>query len=193
MVDATRVIFDVQAYADAMSGLDARALEDALGVLVGAHERGSTVFLCGNGGSASSASHFATDLMKGAIPPGARPLRALALGDNPALLTAVANDIEYQEVFAHALRALARSGDVLCVISASGASPNILAALREATRLGLETIALTGFSGGASREMADVCIHVPVDDYGIVETAHSGAAHLLTTALRSHLARFQER
>lgn len=193
MVDATRVTFDVRAYADALSGLDARALQDALDVLIRAHERGATVFICGNGGSASSASHFATDLMKGAVPPGARPLRALALGDNPALLTAVANDIRYEEVFAHALRALARPGDVLCVISASGASPNVLAALREAVELGLETIALTGFSGGASRELADVCIHVPVDDYGIVETAHSGAAHLLTTGLRTHLSQFQER
>lgn len=193
MGDTGSSAFDVRAYASAVSNLETDELDRALQILLQAWDRGATVFLCGNGGSASSASHFATDLMKTAIPAGARALRAIALGDNPALLTALANDIGYDEVFAQPLRTLANAGDVLVTISASGNSPNILAALQAAAVCGVESIALTGFSGGGSRDLADVAVHVPVSDYGIVETAHCAATHLLTFGLRDRIAQRLER
>lgn len=193
MGDSGASTFDVRAYASAVSNLETDELGRALDILVRAWDRGATVFICGNGGSASSASHFATDLMKTAIPAGARSLRAIALGDNPALLTALANDIAYDEVFAQPLRSFADAGDVLVTISASGNSPNILAALQAAGECGVERIALTGFSGGAARDLADVAIHVPVSDYGIVETAHCAATHLLTFGLRDRLVQYLER
>jgi len=174
-------------YSDAVQTLDLVAVDEALSRLADVHARDAAVFICGNGGSASAASHFATDLVKATMAPGLRPLRASALGDNPALLTALANDLAYDRVFAEPLRAYARPGDLLVIISASGNSPNIVAAMEEAPTLGVATVALTGFSGGAARRLADIAIHVPVDDYGIVESVHAVATHLLAFTLRDVL------
>lgn len=175
-------------YVGAVQGLDLERLQEAVDLLMQVQARGGTVYVCGNGGSASAASHFATDLMKTAASAGNRALRAIALGDNPALLTALANDTSYDRVFAEPLRSLARPGDLLVVITGSGNSPNVVAALRESRALGIASFAFTGFAGGEAMALADAALHVPSDHYGVVEAAHSAAMHLITFALRDTLA-----
>jgi D-sedoheptulose 7-phosphate isomerase len=142
------------------------------------------VFIAGNGGSAAIASHLACDLEKTvAGPPGRRAtrrLRAVSLSDNMATLTAWANDEGYQNVFSERLLAHADAGDVLLVISSSGNSPNILEALRVARELDMRTIAWVGFGGGRAMELAECCVHVAIDDYGMAEGIHGVLGHLVT-------------
>src|ERR687883_249011 len=123
-------------------------LESAAEVLLACHRRGGTVFVLGNGGSAATASHFVCDLAKGTRTDGLPAFRVVSVTDNVPLITAWANDTSYDRVFAEQLSALVRPGDVLVALSASGNSPNVLAATRVARQLGAATIALTGQSGG---------------------------------------------
>ena len=133
---------------------------------------GAGVFACGNGGSAAIANHLQCDHVKGIrtgtdLPPG-----CMSLSTNVELLTAIANDIGYEDVFVYQLQSQARPGDVLIAVSSSGRSPNIVRALTWARDHGLRTIALTGFGGGDARAVAEVAIHVDGANYGIVEDLH---------------------
>lgn len=154
--------------------------------------RDGTAFIAGNGGSAALADHFACDLVKSIlgrdypVKSSVRP-RACALSTNTALFTAWANDVGYDVVFSESLRSLARPGDLLLVISASGKSPNIVAALNAAAELGIEKIGWLGFDGGPARALCDASVLVPSFDYGIVESAHATLGHLSTDWLRAHL------
>lgn len=149
-----------------------------------AREHGATVFVAGNGGSATTASHMVTDLMfgRGLPEPG---LRVVGLADNQAVITATANDVAYEEVFARQIRRLARPGDVLVLISASGNSPNIVEAAKAARELEVCVIGLSGFDGGALADLSDVSIHVasPPEAYGPVEDVHLVVNHMLVAAL----------
>ena len=155
--------------------------------LLAAFERGSWVFVAGNGGSAAMASHLACDLEKtvsGKDPRAAkRRFRVQSLVDNVARLTAWANDETYDCVFSEPLRNQASANDVLVVISASGNSPNVLAALETARDLDMVTIGCLGFDGGKAAALCDVPLVVPVADYGLVEGAHGVLAHLMTSWL----------
>ena len=141
---------------------------------------GRQLFLCGNGGSAATASHFANDV---AIGSGdyERPFRALSLTDNVAVLTALGNDFGYEEVFVRQLRVLAERDDVVVAISASGNSPNLVTALEYAAEFGLRSVALTAFDGGRIRAMADQGVHVPTElgEYGPAEDAHMVLDHMI--------------
>ncbi|WP_376792478.1 SIS domain-containing protein [Thermoflexus sp.] len=145
---------------------------------------GHTIFLCGNGGSAATASHFACDLAKGTRRPSAPMVRVVALTDNIPLLTAWANDTEYRYVFAEQLRPLVRPGDLLIAISGSGNSPNVLEAVRVAREAGAFTIGLTGFQGGKLRELVDLCLIVPNTCMEQIEDIHLILQHTITTVLR---------
>jgi D-sedoheptulose 7-phosphate isomerase len=176
----------------ALAEVTADDIGAVVATLAAAHERNARVFIAGNGGSAALASHLACDLEKTAA--GAQPrlvrrrLRAVSLSDNVATLTAWANDEGFAVVFSEQLRAHADPGDVLVVISASGNSPNILAALEAAADLGMVTIALLGFEGGRALAMVDQALHVPVTDYGIVEGVHGVLAHVISASLMLALA-----
>jgi len=130
--------------------IDVAAVETAARLIDAARAAGKLVFVIGNGGSASTASHFVTDIQKRTIVPGRPRLRAISLADNVSLLTAWTNDVDYGRSFAEPLRSLGGDGDVLVAISASGASPNILYAVEAAKDLGITVIGLTGFDGPAS-------------------------------------------
>lgn len=149
-----------------------------------AYAAGRQIFIIGNGGSAATASHMMNDLSKCTLGhKGDGPwkrLRVLALTDNVSLMTAWANDTSYKRVFGEPLKNLARRGDVLIAISASGNSPNILAAVRVARRMGLTVLGLGGFGGGQLRRLCDVCFVVPASDYGPVEDVHLMLDHILT-------------
>ena len=170
---------------EVLDRIDLSAVAAAVERLVDAWERGALILLTGNGGSASTASHFANDLVKATRVPGGRPFRAVSLGDNVASLTAQANDHGYESVFSAQMNGLFGPGDVLIAISASGDSPNVVAAAQRARELGGTTIALTGFTGGRLAELAQDVIHVPTEpgEYGPVEDCHLILNHMITGAL----------
>jgi D-sedoheptulose 7-phosphate isomerase len=144
------------------------------------------VFLCGNGGSAANAIHLANDLLYGVDKPIGHGLRVTALPANSAVMTCLANDISYEDVFAQQLTTLANPGDVLIVFSGSGNSPNILRALTRARELGLVSFALLGFSGGKALTLADHSIHFPVHDMQIAEDLQMMVGHMVTQWLHQH-------
>ena len=135
----------------------------------------------GNGGSAASASHWVNDLTRWR----AKPFRAISLVDNAAIVTAYANDEGFEHIFRMQLQNLMTPGDAVVAISASGNSPNLVSALDYANAVGGVTIGLTGFSGGALREIANSGVHVPseIGEYGPVEDAHMILGHLVTERL----------
>ncbi|HET7038189.1 MAG TPA: SIS domain-containing protein [Thermomicrobiaceae bacterium] len=163
------------------------ALEAAAALLLDCHQRGATIFLIGNGGSAATASHFACDLAKGVRAEGVAPFRVVALTDNVPLMTAWGNDTSYERVFAEQLATLARPGDGLVAVSASGNSPNILLAAHAAKAAGATTLALTGRTGGKLAPLADLAVRVPLDAIEQVEDAHVIIAHSLCVTLRAQL------
>ncbi len=170
--------------AQAIRGIDAEAVERAAAVLVETRSRDGTIFVAGNGGSAATASHLALDLQKAGRAPGGRGTRAISLADNAGLVTAWANDTAFERVFAEQLEVLGRPGDALVVVSVSGSSPNVVALLATATSLGIRTVGLLGRTGGKARDLVDVAILIPSDDYGWVESAQVVLHHALTYAVR---------
>jgi D-sedoheptulose 7-phosphate isomerase len=170
---------------------DRDVLRQVFDLLIEARRDDRHIFLIGNGGSAAAASHMACDLGKGTIDfadPDFRRFRVTSVVDNVALLTALGNDLSFNDVFVEPLRAHLRSGDVVIVISASGNSPNLLAALDFARRRGATTVGLLGFGGGKARELVDHALVVSSRNYGIAEDFHLIAQHVLTQCLRRALA-----
>jgi len=162
-------------------------LAKAAELLLDCYRRGGTVFILGNGGSAATASHFACDLAKGTQAAGLPAFRVVSLSDNVPLMTAWANDTNYDRIFAEQLATLIRPADIVIAISASGNSPNILAAARVARQSGSLIIALTGQEGGKLSRLVDLTIYVPARSIEQVEDAHLVIAHSLCVVLRGRL------
>ncbi len=162
-------------------------LTEVAEVLLDCRARSRTIFVLGNGGSAATASHLACDLGKGTRTPGVPPFRVVALTDNVPLLTAWANDTSYESVFAEQLATLVQPGDVVVAISASGNSPNVLAAVETAREMRATSVALTGETGGRLAALADVAVRVPGGPIELVEDAHLVIAHSLCVAVRERL------
>jgi D-sedoheptulose 7-phosphate isomerase len=167
-----------------LDGLSVEQIQDVLEELEQAYTHGRQVLIIGNGGSASTASHFACDLAKTIlgrpVSQRARRFRVLSLSDNMALITAWANDATFDDVFAEQVRTIGQRGDLLVAITGSGNSPNILAAVDAARDIGMRSVGLLGFDGGRVRDQLDKYILVDSDHYGHVEDAHMMLAHLLT-------------
>jgi D-sedoheptulose 7-phosphate isomerase len=159
-------------------------LDEAIAVLLEARATGHRVYIMGNGGSAATSSHLANDLLKTSRVPGQPAIRAFALVDNPALLTAWANDMSYDRVFEEYLEAVVEPDDVVIAISASGNSTNVLRGVATAEAHAARTIGLMGFDGGALLEAVDVAIHIGSTDYGLIEDAHMAVGHALSHAIR---------
>ncbi len=157
-------------------------IEEFVGLLREARERGNCVFVFGNGGSATTASHFACDLGKGTVREGVPRFRVVTLHDI-ATFSAYANDHGYETVFAEPLKNLARPRDVAVGISASGNSPNVLRAVEAAREMGLQTVGITGYRGGKLKELVDLCIVVPADDMQWIEDMHLAILHAVFRAL----------
>jgi D-sedoheptulose 7-phosphate isomerase len=141
----------------------------------------------GNGGSASTATHFAADLAKATVVDGQPRLRVLSLTDNAALMTAWANDTSYDRIFAEQLENLIDPGDVVVAFSVSGNSPNVLNAVRAARARGAVTVGLVGASGGSLIDAVDISVQVPSQSYGVVEDCHLVLEHAITASTRSAL------
>jgi D-sedoheptulose 7-phosphate isomerase len=165
---------------------------EALGeTLFRAYRNDKQVFVLGNGGSSSTASHMAADLAKNTIGPNMKRFRIVSLNDNAAIMTALANDLGYENVFSEQLTNLVQAGDVLIVVSASGNSPNVLKAMRYASSRSAEVIGLLGFDGGAAADLADIALVVDSDHYGIVEDAHLIINHILVDYFRTRFLEFR--
>jgi len=174
---------------NALKRLSYDTVKSILDVMSECWRKGATVFVCGNGGSASTAEHFVNDLCKATLIDGLPRLRAVSLSSNISLITAWANDTSYSNIFAEQLRNLQRKGDILFVISASGNSDNIIEASRVAKEAGNTVIGLLGFDGGRAAELSDISLIVDSYDYGIVEGTHSFLCHLITNALKKRFSR----
>ena len=156
-----------------LAALDPASIEQAAACLINAYEHNRTVFICGNGGSASTASHMAADLGKNTVAPGRPRLRVLSLNDNMAWFSALANDLGYEHVFVEQMENLLQPGDLLVAISARAH--------------GACVVALVGFTGGRLRELGDAVVHLPSSDYGPVEDGHLVLNHIFTAALRDRV------
>jgi len=157
--------------------------------LLKAKAEGRTVFLMGNGGSAATASHVTNDLVKGCRAGDAPGFRAFCLSDSNALVTCLANDFSYEEIYTVLLRTYARAGDLVLAFSGSGNSPNILHALRTAREMGLTTVGFGGRDGGRMKALCDVILIAPTDSMEMLEDMHLIYFHDLVCALRPGLAR----
>ena len=177
-----------EALAAAAASVDLGRIAEASTLLDEAHRRGASIFACGNGGSAAIANHLVCDHCKGVATDTSLRPRVHSLSANIEVITAIANDMSYADIFAFQLRALGRPGDVLVTISSSGDSENIVRAADTAKSGGMQVIALTGFQGGRSAGIADVNLHVAADNYGVIEDVHQSLMHILAQWLRlSHM------
>jgi D-sedoheptulose 7-phosphate isomerase len=146
--------------------------------------RGQTIFILGNGGSASTASHMEVDLTKGSYHERGFHLRVMSLTNNMAVVTAVANDISYEAIFTEQLKIHMKSGDVVIGITASGNSPNVLSAMKYAKEHGAVTIGFIGFGGGKLKDLVDIDLTVSSRNYGVVEDFHSSLNHIISQFIK---------
>lgn len=142
-------------------------------------QKGSRVFICGNGGSAGNAIHLANDFLYGIAKKTGGGLRVMALSANSAVMTCLANDVGYDHIYSEQLAVQAQSGDLLIALSGSGNSANIVRVLEQASVMGVRSFAILGFSGGKSKQLADVAIHFPVDDMQIAEDLQLIVGHMV--------------
>ena len=163
----------------AIETVDLAKVNQAIELFKDARAAGRHIFVCGNGGSASTASHFACDIVKGASYNRGQRFRIMALTDQIATLTAYANDVSYDCVFVEQLRNFAQPGDLVMCISGSGNSPNVVRAMEYANSIGCKTIALTGRDGGKLGPLAQLNIQVAVPHMGRIEDAHMVVCHMI--------------
>lgn len=167
--------------------LDDRGMEEFAGLLFDAWQEDRSVFVFGNGGSASTASHHVCDFVKTAAVDGQRRLRAFSLVDSVGMGTALGNDVGYEDTFCYPLETYAKPGDIAVAISGSGNSPNVLRACEWAKANGLTVVALTGFSGGKLQKLADLHINVPSDNFGLIEDLHLVVGHAVSQILKARV------
>lgn len=168
--------------------VDLKEIDRFVDLLEETYRHGRDVFVIGNGGSASNASHFAQDLSKGSVPDmEGKRFRVSSFTDNVATITAISNDIGYERIFDLQLRQYAREGDVLVVISGSGNSNNVVRAAEYAKEHNLHVVGVTGFDGGKLKKLSDIQLHVPLDDMCKAEAVHSILLHMASEMLRMRL------
>lgn len=164
--------------------LDLEALARVAAVLETAQAQGRFVWVCGNGGSASTSAHIGCDFGKTAAKPRDKPLKAVSLSDNTAFLTAVGNDLSFDETFSRQLENVVASGDVVILITGSGNSRNLIRAAELSRARGAKVVGLLGFDGGKLKPMCSESLLIPSDQYGVVEDMHMSVAHILTFYLK---------
>lgn len=185
-MQARTVIEDyLERFSALVATIDVDAVVAAVDALRAARDADRTIFIAGNGGSAATASHLTNDLGKATKRSGQAYVRVMCLTDNIPWVTALANDEGYERVFSGQLENFAGEGDVLIVISASGSSPNLVSAVDLAEEKAMTVVGLLGFDGGVLRDRVDhlLLAETPKGEYGLVESAHSVIADLLTSAL----------
>lgn len=166
------------------ASVDKDKVEQAGRILTETYTSGGTVYACGNGGSAAISNHLVCDHCKLVQTDTDLTPRVVSLSTTVEMITAIANDISYDEVFVYQLRTMANPGDTLITISSSGDSENVVRAALWAKENGLPVISMTGFSGGRSADIAEVNLHVAADNYGVIEDVHQSLMHILAQYVR---------
>ena len=164
---------------EVLKKLDYNIINDVINLLEETRLNGNCVYICGNGGSAATASHFAGDFNKGVSLYKDIKYNFVCLSDNMPSMLAIANDIGYDQVFEHPLQGRIKKGDILIAISGSGNSANVINAAKYAKKCGNKVIGLTGYSGGELKELSDYRLHVPIDNMQITEDIHIIFNHLM--------------
>ena len=187
-MDYTKDIKDYLALeAELLGKLDVMQINEAINLLDEARIKRGNIYICGNGGSAATASHFQNDFNKGLSEHLEIPFRFCCLNDNTATIMAIANDISYDEIFCFQLRNKLEPNDLLIAISGSGNSKNIIKAAEYAKSKGIKIIGITGFNGGRLKELADVLLHAPINSMQVTEDIHMIFDHLMMSMLYRHL------
>ena len=163
----------------ALDTIDLSKVDQAIDILRDARDNGRRIFICGNGGSAASANHFACDVVKGCSYKQEKRFKIMALSEQIPTLTAYANDTGYENVFVEQLKNFAEPGDVVMTISGSGNSPNVVKAIEYGNEIGCTTIALTGRDGGRTAPLSKLNIHVKDDHMGRIEDGHMIVLHMI--------------
>ena len=171
------------AHARLADALDAEAFQGGIEVVRTAFERESQVITCGNGGSAHTASHYITDWSKAITLATGKPFRGISLCDNSGIVTALANDLAYEEIFSGQLKAILNPGDLVIAISGSGNSKNVVRAIEYANQSGADTLAVVGYDGGALKRLATHVVWVPCFDMQLCEEVHLMFGHMVMKAL----------
>ncbi|MBR9791074.1 MAG: SIS domain-containing protein [Gammaproteobacteria bacterium] len=174
--------------AQQIAALDSDAIEQLAVTLIDCAKHRRQVFICGNGGSAGNAMHLANDFLYGISPDGSKALNVEALPANSAVITCLGNDIGYANIFAHQLKVKAKADDVLIVLSGSGNSENIVAALNVAKEMGMKSFAVLGFTGGKALRLADCAIYNEIHDMQVAEDLQLIVGHMLMQYLCEALA-----
>jgi D-sedoheptulose 7-phosphate isomerase len=178
-----------KSFQEAVETWDQDALERIARVLAEVRDRGGTLLIAGNGGSAAIANHTECDASKGTFHEERAPLVSRSLSANPSVITAIGHDVGFKAIFERQVDYYGRKGDALLLVSSSGNSPNVIEACAAAKKMGIVTIALVGFTGGALKDMADHCLFVPFHNYGIVEDLHQASVHVITQYLKEDWAK----
>ncbi len=165
--------------AEAIASIDVEKVGQAIRLLAETRDQGRRIFVCGNGGSACTASHFAMEMVKGASYGKDSRFRILALNESAPTITAYSNDVSYECIFAEQLKNFAEPGDVLVAISSSGNSPNVLRAVEYANSAGCHTIGLTGYEGGKLGPLVELEIRTADHHTGRVEDTHMVVLHMI--------------
>ena len=178
---------DIRTYLDeekeVLSSLDEKEISDVMNVLEQTRLSGNRVFICGNGGSAATASHFTCDFNKGVSYSQTVKYNFECLNDNVPMMMAIANDISYDDIFSEPLKNKMHKEDVLVAISGSGNSKNVVKAIEYAKSIGATTIGLAGYDGGQVKKLTDYCIHVKINNMQIVEDVHMVMDHVMMFVL----------
>lgn len=175
----------------ALDALEIKDVKEISKILANAYKNDKSVFIIGNGGSASTASHFACDLGKGTLERhydmNKKRFKAYSLTDNVAIITAYGNDLNYDDIFAQQLRNLIQPGDILIALTGSGNSKNILNAIKLANESGAISIGLLGFEGGKVAEIVDYKIIIKSNNYGVIEDLHLVLEHIICQGLKEEI------
>lgn len=171
---------------DVIKSLDIAVIERIMYLITASKENGNSIFICGNGGSAATASHYCCDFNKGVSGLDSKNTNFICLSDNIPTMMAIANDISYDEIFSYQLKNRLKDGDIVFVISGSGNSKNIVRAMEVAKAKGNKIIGLCGYRGGKVKEMADVCLHVDIDNMQITEDIHMILNHCMMFILAGY-------
>lgn len=173
----TKILFE------SLENIDSNALQLCFEKLLQGIQNGVNIFSCGNGGSSAIAEHLVCDFVKQASTESIIKPKVFSLQSTP-IVTAIANDIGYDEIFSYQLERYAKPDDILISISSSGNSENIYKVIKQAKAMGVFSISFVGFKGGRAVEMSDISLHIKADNYGVIEDAHHSLMHIFSQYLR---------
>ena len=168
-----------------LRNINLKNLDKIINLLKKGFNNNVTLYTCGNGGSSSLSDHFTCDFIKQTNTKTNLKVKSISLTSNMALISAVANDINYNQIFSFQIKKLCKKNDILFLFCVSGNSPNLIEAIKAAKKIGVKVVSLTGFNGGKLSRLSDFNLNFPIANYGIVEDCHITIMHYLSQYLRN--------